>query len=333
MHSKTGNIVLTVAILGIVVLLWVAYFYFTLSPLAARTDAQTQPTLIQKGEGLSEIATQLEHDGYIRSASAFKLYAILSGSAHQLKPGMYNVSSSSSTSEIVRLLVHGPSKEIQVLITEGERLVEIDSKLAKFGIIRPGDLIHFDLDSMRDTYPFLLGARSLEGYLFPDTYRFFSGSTPKQAVIPFLENFADKIGPLIADEGRVDYDNIPIIRRGIYSINKIATIASLLEKEVPGSDDRRMVADIIYRRLKIGMALQVDATVEYAKSHGDEFDTYKNPGLPPTPIASPSLDAITAALNPKSNQFVYYLSDTKTDHTIFAKTFEEHKVNKAKYLK
>ena len=327
---------MAIPILLLIGLLWLAYFYFTLSPSYTKvTEGKAlEAVLIQKGEGLTDIAERFEDARYIRSASSFKLYSILTGSGHLLKPGLYNISVASSTPEIVQLLVAGPSKEIEVLITEGEALRDIDARLAGLGIITPGALLNMKIDAkLRADYPFLAGARSLEGYLFPDTYRFFFGSTPIEAAAHFLDNFAAKVAPLISDGETVNYDSIPITRRGIYSINEIVAIASLLEKEVPESIDRKLVADIIYRRLKIGMALQIDASVDYAQEVGDtRYDSYKFPGLPPGAIANPGADAIDAALNPKTNQFLYYLSDPKTDKTIFSKTFEEHKANKAKYL-
>lgn len=316
-------------------LLWLAYFYFTLSPSFTEVSEgkPAETFLIQKGDGLAEIAQKLEIGGYIRSESSFKFYSLMTGSGHQLKPGLYNVSAASSTQEIVRMLVAGPSKEIEVLITEGERLKDIDARLSDMGIIKKGSFVNMQMDTLRTKYPFLLGARSLEGYLFPDTYRFYFDSAPEDAAAHFLDNFSAKVAPLISDGDTVDYDGIPITRRGIYSINQIVSVASLLEKEVPESADRRMVADIIYRRLKIGMALQIDASVDYAKSIGESrYDTYEFPGLTPGPISNPGLAAIDAALNPKANQYLYYLSDPKTKKTIFSKTFDEHKANKLKYL-
>jgi UPF0755 protein len=149
-----------------------------------------------------------------------------------------------------------------------------------------------------------------------------------------LTAFATKVGPLVSDEGVADFASIPVLRRGIFSIKDVITIASMIENEVPNSADRKIVADIIYRRLKIGMALQIDATVDYAKERDDDrYNTYLNPGLPRGPISNPGIDAIESALNPKSSPYLYYLSDPKTKKTIFSKTFEEHRANIDKFLK
>lgn len=342
--ARSAKLFFAFAIVAIIGLLWLAYFYFTLAPVTALvelpgTASSTTPmahepslVVVEPGDGLDEIGSTLAGAGVIRSESAFKMYSILSGSAHQLKPGLYTVSPASSTTEIVRLLVAGPTKEITVVIPEGETLASIERTLVRYGVIRTGAFAKIKITDFYDQYPFLLGARTFEGFLFPDTYRFYFDSDPTVVIETMLNNFSARVDPLISDGATVDYASIPITRRGIYSIKDITTIASMIEKEVPDSAERKLVADIIYRRLRIDMPLQIDATTQYAATHGEHYDTYQYYGLPPGPIASPGLDAIDAALNPKSSSYLYYLSDPETKKTIFAKTFEEHKANKLKYL-
>lgn len=292
------------------------------------------PMVIERGEGFRDVAKRLATAGLIRSESAFKLYSLISGSAHQFKPGLYSFSSASSSVDLVRSLVAGPAKEITILIREGETLSEIDAHLARYGVIKQGSLKKVAVSDFVGEFPFLTGAVSLEGFLFPDTYRFYFGSDATQVARTMLSAFSAKVGPLVADEGVPDFNSIPVLRRGIFSIKQVVTIASMIENEVPDSAERRIVADIIYRRLKIGMPLQLDATVLYAKDHDDDrYDTYMNPGLPRGPISNPGVDAIEASLSPKSSPYLYYLSDPKTKRTIFAKDFEEHKANVTKYLK
>jgi UPF0755 protein len=340
--SRSFRIWIACAMLFIVGLLWLAYFYFTLAPVAMEFDLPgtatstpavgITPVVIEQGSGLKEITTMLFDQHLVRSASAMRLYAILSGNAHQLKPGFYTFSPSSSTQEITQALVAGPVKEITILFPEGQTAREVDAELAKYGVIHKGALLKLNVADFYDQYPFLRGARNFEGFLFPDTYRFYFNSDPAEVAKAFLDKYAARVGPQVSDGGVVDYDNIPIARRGIFNSLQITTIASLIEKEVPGSADRKLVADIIYRRLKMDMPLQIDASVEYAKEHGTKYDTYAQYGLPIGPIANPGLDAIDAALNPRSSSYLYYLSDPKTKKTIFSKTFEEHKANIAKYL-
>ena len=342
--TRSLRIWIAFAIGGILGLLWLAYFSFTLSPVALRLDgamnaipdasiSTSLPVVVARGAGLQEIADTLIEQRVIRSASAFKLYAILSGSAHQLKPGLYSFSQASSTPELIRSLVAGPAKEISVLIPEGANLADIDAALARYGVTKKGEMLKLRTTDFYDDYPFLRGTRSFEGFFFPDTYRFYFDSAPATVARVMLSNYNARVGPLIADAPALpNWDGIPVPRRGMFSSLELTTIASMIEKEVPDSAERRLVADILYRRLKIGMPLQIDATVDYAKTNGTRYDTYEFYGLPPGPIASPGLDAIEAALNPRPSSYLYYLSDPRTKKTIFSKDFEEHKANKAKYL-
>ena len=110
-------------------------------------------------------------------------------------------------------------------------------------------------------------------------------------------------------------------------------IASMIEKEIPLSSERPLVAGVMYQRLRIDMPLQIDATTLYAKEvKNARYDTYQFYGLPPTPISNPGLDAIWAAAHPQESEFLYYLSDPRTKKTIFGKTIDEHNENRAKYL-
>lgn len=346
--SRLSKFWIAFALVAIFGLLWGTYFFYQLSPAASGSLSSagqadfssgvapattTVPLVITKGEGFAAIADRLAASGLVRSASAFKVYSIISGSAHQFKPGLYSFSSASSSISIVRSLVAGPAKEITVLIPEGHTLPEIDATLARYGVIQKGQLKALSPRLFREQYPFLDGAVSLEGFLFPDTYRFYFDSKPEEVARVMLDTFVAKVGPLVTDEGVVQYDTVPVLRRGVFSLREIVTIASMIESEVPQSADRKVVADILYRRLRIGMALQIDASRDYAVLMGDDrFDTYANPGLPRGPISNPGIDSLEAALTPKSSVYLYYISDPKTKKTIFAKDFEEHKKNIAKYL-
>lgn len=320
---------MTVTALGVCALLWLMYFVYMLGPSSAAADSRatsdensssTVSFAVAKGEGMREIASALFEGGLIKSASLFKLYAIISGSAHKLKPGLYNVSGASSTPEIVRELVHGPAQEITVLIPEGQRLSEIDRELGQLGIIRAGELTRFSPARLADEYQFLVGVKTLEGYLFPDTYRFFVDSDPEAVAKTFLDNFVTKALPLLGANAAKYQGSL--------------TIASLIEKEAPPSgDDRLIISGIIAKRLAMSMPLQIDASLAYVQFGGARYDTYKFYGLPPGPIANPGRDAIFAALHPKKSSYLYYLSDSKTHKIIFSTTFDEHDDNRGKYLR
>jgi len=176
---------------------------------------------------------------------------------------------------------------------------------------------------------------TLEGYLFPDTYRIFNNASSQDIITKMLNNMdlkiTDKMRQDIAVQGK--------------NLHEILTMASIIEKEVRTPTDMKIVSGIFYNRLHIGMPLQSDATLSYVL--GDDkpahtlkeltidspYNTYKYQGLPPAPIASPGLNAIEAAIYPDQTDFLFFLSNLQTGKTYFAKTLTEHNYNKALYLK
>lgn len=315
-----------------------AYLSYSLSPVSSSDSPRD--ISIASGLGLEQIAELLEREGLIRSSGAFKTWSFFSGSAHLLKPGAYSLAPSLGTPEIISELVAGPP-DVEVLVTEGKAILDIDVELSGRGLLRPGELANFDLTALKLDYPFLARAKTLEGFLFPDTYRFSKGGSVESIVRKFLDAFLKKAQPLFSNK-KLKTENQKL------TDYELLTLASLIEKEVPFSNDRRLVSGILQKRLKIGMPLQVDATVLYVacgyryedcrpltgKDYKikSSYNTYLNKGVPPAPIVNPGLDAIKAALEPASSGFLYYLSDPDTKKTVFAKTLEEHTRNKAFYL-
>jgi UPF0755 protein len=314
------------------------YFFYLLAPVSESEEIHS--IIIDQGDGLSLIADRLHEEGVIRSPAAFTVYSVLSGAAHRLKPGTYALNSSFPLPRIVQTLRSGLPNDISVLIVEGATLKEIDTLLSAFGIIPMNSLNEFPWPSLKEDYPFLEFARSLEGFLFPDTYRFFPNSEPEDVVRKLLDNWQRQVWPHFQEQ---------IVDGAPDAFYESMIVASILEKEVPYGDDRRLVTGVINRRLAIGMALQVDASLVYAKCDGvfqdcptltradlkeDSFyNTYTRRGLPPTPISNPGRDAVQSALHPVSSSYLYYLSDPVTKRTIFATTLEEHNENKAHYLR
>ena len=181
---------------------------------------------------------------------------------------------------------------------------------------------------------------SLEGYLFPDTYRVFASSSPEEIIYRFLSNFDKKLSPEIRAE---------IAKQG-KTIHEIITLASIIEKEAPiflqkNSEDAKIISGIFWNRLRIGMALQTDATLSYIfedkkPSHSGEelkvdspYNSYLYRGLPPGPIANPGLVAIEAAIYPTKTDYLYFLTPIAGAEVYYAKTYAEHLNNKYKYLK
>ena len=177
---------------------------------------------------------------------------------------------------------------------------------------------------------------SWEGYLAPETYRVFKDATTEEVIIKFLSQ----------RNNQVDYKEIQAWEKKTgYTWHQLLTMASLLEEEAKSLADKKIVADILWRRLKKGWALQLDSTVHYAidktgtvfttgkeREVNSLWNTYKYPGLPPGPICNPSLESIKAALNPTANNYWYFLSGND-GQMHYAKTLDEHNLNRIKYLK
>lgn len=212
-----------------------------------------------------------------------------------------------------------PVETVAVTLPEGFNVYQIASTLQAAGIVPREE--------------FLKEAISEEGFLFPDTYEFFKDSKPKVIIAKMKKNFEEKTSIFTEDIGKQGK-----------GARDIVIMASLLEEEAALEEDRKLISGILWKRISLGMPLQVDAALTYAtgrSSHkltdadlalDDPYNTYKYKGLPAGPISNPGIGAIEAAINPTSSSYLYYLSDSKgVIH--YAKTFEEHKLNKTRYLR
>lgn len=256
---------------------------------------------VMEGSSVLQIGEKLKEDNVIRSRTIFIVLAKIMGLEKEIKSGDYFFEKPVSIIEIIKRLGSGDFglKQIKVTILEGATLKDIAKTFDNFENFDENEFYLFAKDP------------SLEGYLFPDTY-FVLPSIDASGVIKIMKtNFEKKIS---------DFEEK--IKENKYNLNEIIIIASLIEKEVPGMEDKKIVSGILWKRLEIGMPLQVDAA----------YDTYLYNGLPLTPICNPGLESIEAAIYPTDSPYLYYLSG-KDGNTYFAKTFSEHKINKSKYLK
>ena len=295
-----------------------------------QTDA-TIAFVVQEQQGVWDIASNLSQDDLIGSRPSFLLYSVLAGKFSAFKPGTYFLSPSFSIRDIVRVLTGGP-EEVKVVLYPGMTLKEMDDYFTERGFITEGELADADVNAFKDEYPFLEDAESLEGFLMPDTYHFYPYHNVSVIVHSMLDNFQRRVGDLL--EGRDD-------------VERIVTIASLIEKEVSNTDDKPLVASVIYNRLSIDMPLQIDASVFYGACNGkfkgcqvsrDQFSNdnpynlYLYKGLPPAPISNPTATSIQAALYSAQSNYFYYLSDPDTGATHFSETFDEHDTKRAQYI-
>lgn len=332
------KILVATGVILVAAIICAVIFSNLLKSVSSVDNAQNIEFKINQGAGAGAIIKDLYDDGLIKSKIAFEIYAFLRGELFMFKPGIYELNKGQAAKEIIDILVGG-QKAISATITPGMTLRETDDYFSGLKIINSGTLINFDINKVEGKYPYLSNAKSLEGFLFPDTYMFFLSSEPIDVVDKILDNFQKKAAAL------TDISNLN-------DLSKKLILASLLEKEVIDYKDRQIVAGILEKRISAGMPLQIDATVVYAKCGGrfqndidkceinrsdfkidSPYNTYKYKGYPPAPISNPDIDSINAALDPIKTNYWYYLSDPETKKTIFAKTLEEQNANQAKYLR
>ncbi len=229
-------------------------------------------------------------------------------------------------------------EEKTLTIIEGWNLDNLELYLTKQGFSDANQLSDLKIKDYSADYEFLLSApanASLEGYLFPDTYRVYTDATLDDLIRKMLDNFDYKLDNPWREE---------ISRQG-KTIHQIVTMASIIEKEVSASTDRAIVSGIFWQRIKIGQPLESCATLAYILgeykaqySQADTqiespYNTYRRYGLPPGPIASPGQASIRAAIYPEKSDFHYFLTRPDTGATVYSRTFSEHVANKVKYLK
>ncbi len=297
---------------------------------------------IEKGEGVEEISIELERQGLIKNRNFFRSYVFLTNRSKSLKAGDYLISPSMSVVEIAEKIYKGEILREKITIIEGWNIKDVADYLEEEGFFssqeflslvgsfREHELLSEKFDVLKDKPE----ERNLEGYLFPDTYYLEKSATPQDVAEIMIGNLDEKIDLEIREE----------INNQDKSIFEIITMASLLEKEVRTLEDKKIVAGILWKRMEIGMPLQVDATIAYITGRDSTriskeetqidsfYNTYKYRGLPLGPICNPGFESILASLYYKDSDYFYYLS-TPEGETIFSRTLEEHNISKVKYLK
>lgn len=338
--------ILLIAVVALVLLSPYLWYRHALSAPGRPTDPKAVVKIAQ-GDSAQAIAEELADEGAIRSAWAFRHYVKSAGAAADLKAGSYALAKDLSVPDIVDILT-GKKKtggEVVVTVPEGYTVKDIDALLADKGLSQPGDVIDCAKTCDFSSFEFLPDAQTaatmaarggrLEGYLFPDTYFAVpDGFVPKFFLERMLGTFRAKVVDGLKDD----------IAGSTRTLHEAVTMASLIEEETRGDDERAVVSGILWKRFDGGMGLGVDAAVRYiigkptaaittADLNVDSpYNLRKYRGLPPGPIANPGLKSIEAALSPQPTDYLYYLHGT--DGQIhYAKTNDEHNANRAKYLR
>lgn len=350
-NKSLKNITLLVLACLVVAFLVTLVYYATQINKAASSESRQETVIIAKGLSTRKIAGLLASQHVINSPTVFIIYATLHQASSSIEAGTYLLNADMTIPEIVDILTHGKaiSSDRSLTIIEGSSNRQIVDYLVEQKIINQSS--DFDKVLTQGNFDFKfndLGKQfSYQGFLFPDTYKLAPSGTAAQLVAKMLVNFESKF----TDQMVMDAQAKSL------RLSDVIILASIIEKEVgrnqtalTGEDlqimqtERTEVAAVFYNRLRAGMPLESDATVNYITGKSDRsvtiadtkikspYNTYQTKGLPPGPISNPGLDAILAAINPAKSDYLYFLN-APDGTAYFAKTLAEHNANKAKYLK
>ncbi len=305
------------------------------------------------GDNIEVIAANLVKSGILREKDAFLIYAKFNPDlVAKIQAGYFEIAAANTIEEIMVILQKAKDKEdVRVTIPEGLRYDEVAEIISnafaneaekKFikerfeEIVKNPDASALAGSAKEFLNKFKPAGKSLEGYLYPDTYMFSKDATAEMVIEKMINTLSL----------RLSREDIYVIENSNYSFYDLLNIAAMIERESFAVSEDAMIADVIFKRLEKGVngvkLLQIDATLLYPakdwkanafalKSVDNPYNTYMYPGLPPTPIANPGIDAIKAAIYPESNDYYYYIHD-KTGKIHFAKTYGEHLNNVNKYL-
>jgi UPF0755 protein len=347
MSDKTKKNLLIVSLVFVFVVLPVLFTQYYKLAINRPSQLDREITFeIKNGEGITEVAENLYRDGAVNSEFLFSLYVFLNKQDRNIQAGVYTIRAGTPIAELAQLFQHGQN-DMRITFIEGWRVEEFARAAAK----------QFD---KIDYTEFVRKAAQYEGYLFPDTYYFVPDTREDDMIERLTQTFDEKTKDLLSPAN--------VARTGLTK-EQIVTVASIVEREVDKEEDRRVVAGILINRYKNNEILGADATTQYIVAQnylcGDErtaldvcttsleaieefnwwpksltvadlnldnpFNTRKVLGIPPHPISSPGLSAISAVVNYQDTEYSYYLTD-KYGNTHYAKTLDEHNANIAEFL-
>ena len=333
MKKKRFTKIIPITIIIAFIILLITYKNIIKNPLKANEDVVIN---INEGDSFYSIINNLKEEDKIKGVSFIKLYVKLFKSDLEIKSGEYLISKDSSINDIIKTLSKGEALNlIDITIPEGYTIDDIASSLENEGICSKEDFILAINEYELPSYVKVDSQKkyNLEGYLFPDTYKIKVGETPKEIISKMLLRF-EEVFSSIEKELNIEVNND--------NIEKIITIASIIEKEARLNNERALISSVIYNRLNNNRMLQIDATVIYALGeHIDKvyfkhlevdspYNTYKNYGLPIGPISNPGSESIKAALNPEDTDYLFYV--LKDDNSHYFTEDEDDFMNKLSEL-
>ena len=307
---------------SLVILIATFYMVQDLSPV--HVNAKPIQLKIVRGMSSQAIANQLAHKNLIHNPWVFMFVTHLSGTSHRLQVGTYRLSGAMSIPQIIDHLKTGKVVTQQFVVPEGLTVVQIGKLWEKAGF---GTTAAFNLAASDPQWlhKYKLEGKTLEGYLFPNTYQFPDGATPRAIIQIMLDEFERRWTTEFTEEAKA---------LG-FSKHEIITLASIIEAEARVPDERALVSAVFHNRLRRGWKLQADPTALYGLGNPDRppraadlrvdspYNTYIHKGLPPGPICNPGMASILAALRPTSVDYMYFVAIGDGRHH-FSKTLREH---------
>ncbi|NQV88834.1 MAG: endolytic transglycosylase MltG [Parcubacteria group bacterium] len=298
---------------------------------------------VEQGASVEAIAKALSDAEMITSPFFFKVYVRLNDVI--LQAGSFEITPGSSIRSIVSELAYAEASEVEVTFPEGFTSSQMGAVVVDaFESVSEDDWNEVSGEAgkwMVTASNILAGipqGQGLEGYLFPDTYRFREDVSAQTIVDTMVLTLKRRMA-----ESEIVIPDSLVFNNGL-TVHEVMTLASIVEREVQSVEDMKIVAGIFFTRLQIGMALQADSTVNYITGKSDPgvsledsrinspYNTYKNLGLPPGPISNPGMNSIAAVLDPVDSEYLYFLT-TPEGEVIYAASFDQHIANKYKYLK
>ncbi len=281
---------------------------------------------VRRGESLTSVARRLEANGLVRSSKLFLLLARLKGLDREVKAGGYKLRPGWAW-EILEALTKGRRISVWVTFPEGFTARQMAERLAEKGLCDEREFMRLFRLGKRafPEFRFLPEGKTLEGYLFPDTYLVEAGIDAREIIKRMLRRFEEVVVRGLAGE----------LRRSALSLHEVITLASLVESEARHDEERPVIAGVLLNRLERGMRLECNASLLYVLGErklwlseedlrlDSPYNTYRYPGLPPGPICNPGRASILAALRPARTPYLFYVA-MPDGHHLFARTYREH---------
>jgi len=297
-----------------------------LQPMARGSGDGTEPQLfkVERGSSMGQVARELEAAALVRDARALELLARLRGMAEKIQAGEYELSATWTPWQILDRITSGQVKTYTTVLPEGIRVSEIARRLEQASVVDAESFLAVVRDKSF-VASLGVGAETLEGYLYPETYELPRNLPPEEVAKIILAQFE-----------RAWHEIEPAAREQALSKHEIVTLASIVEKETAEPSERPLIAAVFLNRLRRGMRLETDPAVIYGienfdgnlrrhhlRDAGNPYNTYQIAGLPPGPIANPGIDALRSVVEPAESDYLYFVSKNDGTHH-FSRSYREH---------